>query len=121
MIVFKITMHIIPEKQLEMMQTLLSMIESTEKETGCLSYGVFCDLEDKNRFCLVEEWETREHLDRHIASHRFGVLLGTKALLREPLEIQILTVSHSEGMDAVCEVRGKTNKSPTDEQRSYTN
>ena len=120
MIVFKIAMHIIPEKQLEMMQTLLSMIESTEKETGCLSYGVFCDLEDKNRFCLVEEWETREDLNHHIASHRFGVLLGTKVLLCEPLEVQIFTVSHSEGMDAIYAVRGKTNMSPTNEQRSFT-
>lgn len=120
MIVFKIAMHIIAEKQLEMMQTLLSMIEPTKKEAGCLRYAVYCDIEDKCSFNLHQEWETREDLDRHIASHRFGVLLGTKALLCEPLEIQILTVSHSEGMDAVCAVRGKTNKSPTDEQRSFT-
>ena len=107
MIVIRITMNVIPEKQLEMMQTLLSMIEPTTNEAGCLSYGVFCDIEDKNRFSLLEEWETREALDQHIASHRFGVLLGTKALLFEPREIQILTVSHSEGMDAIHTVRGK--------------
>jgi quinol monooxygenase YgiN len=115
MIVFRITMNVIPEKQLEMIQTLLSMIEPTTKEAGCISYGVFCDIEDKNRFSLLEEWETQEDLDHHIASHRFGVLLGTKALLREPLEIQIHTVSHSEGMDAIHTARDKrSNISPTD-------
>lgn len=119
MIVFRITMNVNPEKQLEMMQTLLSMIEPTAKEAGCLSYGVFSDIEDKNRFSLLEEWETREDLDHHIASHRFGVLLGTKALLREPLEIQILTVSQSEGIDAIRAVRKKkSNRFPTDGQRS---
>jgi quinol monooxygenase YgiN len=35
MIVFRITMNVIPEKQLEMMQTLISMIELTAKEAGC--------------------------------------------------------------------------------------
>jgi quinol monooxygenase YgiN len=115
MIVFIITMNVIPEKHLEMKQTLLSMIEPTAKEAGCLSCGVFCDIEDKNRFCLLEEWKTRKDMDHHIASHRFGVLLGTKALLREPLEIRIHTISHSEGMDAIHTARGKrANISPTD-------
>jgi quinol monooxygenase YgiN len=120
MIVFKITMRIIPEKQLEMMQTLLSMIEPTVREAGCLSYGVFSDIEDKCRFSLLQEWKTREDLDRHLASHRFGVLLGTKALLCEPMGIQIFTVSHSEGMEAIYAVRGKTTIFPADGQRSFT-
>ena len=118
MIVFRITMNVIPEKQLEMMQTLISMIEPTAKEAGCLSYGVFCDIEDENRFSLLEEWKTREDLDHHIGSHRFGVLLGTKTLLREPLEIQIYTVSHSEGIDAILTASGKkATISPTDGQK----
>jgi len=89
------------------MQTLLSMIEPTGKEAGCLSYAIFCDIEDKNRFSLIEEWETREDLDHHIMTHRFGVLLGTKTLLCEPLKIQILTVSDFEGIEAVNSVRKK--------------
>lgn len=107
MIVCRITMNVVPEKQLEMMQTLISMIEPTAKEVGCISYSVFCDIEDENRFSLLEEWKTREDLDHHIASPRFGVLLGTKALLTGPLGIQIHTVSHSEGIDAIHTARAK--------------
>jgi quinol monooxygenase YgiN len=120
MIVIKITMNAIPSKQLEMTQTLLSMIEPTEREAGCISYGVFCDTKDKNRFCLLEEWKTREKLDQYIASHQFSILLGTKALLCEPLNIQIFTVSRSEGIDAVHSIRDhkKSNKSPPDGHRS---
>lgn len=118
MIVIKITMNALPGKQLEMMQTLVAMIEPTSKEAGCISYCIFIDIEDKNRFCLLEEWKTREYLDQHIASHRFAVLLGTKALLKEPLKIQIHTVSHSEGIDAVHAARAKkANISPTDGER----
>jgi quinol monooxygenase YgiN len=100
-------MNVLPEKQLEMMQTLLSMIEPTTKEAGCLSYGVFRDIENKCRFSLLQEWETREDLEHHLASHRFGALLGTKALLNEPIGIQLLTISHSEGMDAIRAIRKK--------------
>lgn len=114
MIVVRITMNPLPEKQLEVMQTLLSMIEPTSKEAGCLGYNVFCDIEDRNRFSLLEEWETREDLDHHIATHRFGALIGIKPLLSEPLEIQIHTVSQSEGMEAVDAVRDKGSQSPPD-------
>ena len=107
MIVVRITMNSIPGKQLEVMQTLLSMIEPTEMEYGCLSYAGYKDIEDKNRFNLIGEWETREDLDRHIQSARFGVLLGTKSLLREPPRVEIHTISSSEGMESVDAVRGK--------------
>lgn len=107
MIVVRITMNSIPEKQLEVMQTLLSMIEPTEMESGCLSYAGFRDIEDKNLFNLLGEWETREDLDRHIQSAMFGVLLGTKSLLREPPRVEIHTISNSEGMESVNAVRWK--------------
>ena len=106
MIFVRITMNVLPEKQLEVTQTLHSLIEPTGKEAGCLSYAVFYDIEDKNRFSVLEEWESREDLDHHIRSHRFGVLLGTKALLREPPKIQIHTVSQMEGMQAIHAARG---------------
>ena len=89
------------------MQTLLSMIEPTGKEKGCLSYDVFCDPEDKHVFSMIEEWETRDDLDHHMRSERFSVLLGTKSLLAKPLEITIHTVSHSEGVEVVNALRGK--------------
>ena len=100
-IIVRIAMHALPEKQKEVMQTLLSMIESTRKERGCLSHHVFRDIEDKNGFSLIDEWETREDLDQHIRSAKFGVLLGAKSLLCEPPNIQIHTVFNSERMPAV--------------------
>ena len=107
MIIVRIGLIPLPEKQKEVMQTLLSMIESTGKERGCLSHHVFRDIEDENVFSLIEEWETREDLDQHIRSAKFGVLLGTKSLLCEPPNIQIHTVSSSERMAAVNGGRDK--------------
>ena len=107
MIIVRITMNSLIEKRTEVMQTLLSMIEPTENGRGCLSCHVSRDIEDKNVFSLIEEWETREDLDDHIKSDRFSALLGTKSLLCEPQQIEIHTVSHSEGMETVNAARGK--------------
>ena len=108
MIIVRITMNALIEKRTEVLQTLLSMIEPTENERGCLSCHVFRDIEDKNVFSLIEEWETRQDLDDHIKSDRFSVLLGTKSLLFEPPQIQFHTVSRSEGMETVNAARRKT-------------
>jgi quinol monooxygenase YgiN len=107
MIIVRITMNAIVEKRTEVMQTLLSMIEPTENGRGCLSCHVLRDVEDKNVFSLIQEWATRQDLDDHIMSDRFSVLLGTKSLLCEPQQIEIHTVSHSEGMETVKAARGK--------------
>ena len=99
-------MNVLPEKQKEVLQTLLSMIEPPGND-GCLSYEIFCDIDDKNVFSLISEWQSRLQLNRHMSSDRFSVLLGTRSLLSEPLKFQIITVSDAEGMEAVKAVREK--------------
>ena len=107
MIVVRITMNVLPEKQKELVQTLLSMVGSIEMEAGCLSYSLYCNMEDQNLLNLLEEWQTRKALDQHLCSDMFGVLLGTKSLLIEPHGIHIYTIGQSEGMEAVHSARGK--------------
>jgi quinol monooxygenase YgiN len=107
MIVIRVGMNVHQEKQLEFTQTLLSIIEPAGKEAGCLSYNVFCDIEDDCAFSVLAEWETREALNHHLRSQRFGVLLGTKTLLCESPKIQIHTVSGSEGIEAVDAARSR--------------
>ena len=107
MIIVRITMNSLIEKRTEVKQTLLSMIEPTENGRGCLSCHVLRDVENKNVFSLIQKWETREDLDDYLKSDRFSVLLGTKSLLCERQQIEIHTVSYSEGMETVNAARGK--------------
>jgi quinol monooxygenase YgiN len=106
-IIVRITMNAFLDKRTEVMQTLVSMIEPTENVRGCLSCHVSRDIEDKNVFSLIEEWKNREDLDDYFKSDRFSVLLGTRSLLCEPQQIEIHTVSHSEGMETVNAVKRK--------------
>jgi quinol monooxygenase YgiN len=107
MIIVRITMTVLLEKQKEVMQTLLSMLEPDGKEKGSLGHDLFCDMRDNQVFSLIEEWETREDMENHMQSDRFSALLGTKSLLAKPSDIRIHTVSHSEGMEAVKLAREK--------------
>lgn len=108
MVMIRITMRALMEKQKEVMQTLISLIEPTGREKGCLSYHVFRDIENQNVFSVLGEWDTRKALDRHIKSGRFGVLLGIRSLLSDPPSIQYHTISNTEGMEIVNTLRGKS-------------
>ncbi|WP_041279299.1 putative quinol monooxygenase [Desulfobacula toluolica] len=107
MIVVRITLNVRAEKQMELLQTLLSLIEPVKKEKGCKSYAIFCDIKDKNSFCIMEEWTTQKDLNRHLKSLRFGVLLGTKPLLQKPPIVRIHTKAGVQGMAAVEEARAQ--------------
>lgn len=107
MIIIRTIMNVLPEKLKEVRQTLLSLTESPGEERGCLSFGVFADIENENVFNLISEWKSRRHLDLYMRSERFGVLLGTTSLLSKPLSIRIFTVSAAKGMEEVKAVRRK--------------
>ncbi len=110
-----IAMETRSENYLEITQTLRAINKHTANKAGCLRSDVYCKLEDKNSLLFLGEWKTSEALNQYFASHQFSVLLGTKALLRESVNIRIFTVSHSEGMDAVHSLReSKSKQTPLD-------
>ncbi len=109
MILLMTIMNVLPEKQKEVLQTLHSLIELSKNEKGCMRYEILGDIEDEHAFSLISEWETSEHLNRHMRSDQFGILLGLKSLLLEPLKIKTFTVTDTEGIEGVRSVRKKSN------------
>ena len=107
MIIVSIIMKVSSGKQKELVQTLLSMAGSMEKEMGCLSCTLLCAIKDNTLLNLLVEWQTRKDLDHHLQSEIFSVLLGTRSLLKEPHGIHIYTVQKSDGMEAVHAARKK--------------
>ena len=114
MITLRTCIKVLPEKQKEVLLTLLALIKQPKKEEGCLSYAIFSDIEDKNVFNLISEWDTQQNLDQHKRSDRYSILLGTKSLLSKPLNVQILANSDSQGMERVHDLSIKS--VPTDSQ-----
>lgn len=97
-----------PTKRKELLQTLHAIIQQVRKEKGCKKCSAFQNIENSNSFQLIEEWETKQHLDSHLRSELFTVLLGANNLLSAPLEFKFNAVSSTAGMEAVKSARAKT-------------
>ena len=96
-----IRMKVLPEKRMEMSQTIASLMGSIRTENGCKRCDFCQSMEDENRLFLLEEWDTEENLVSYLKSERFRVLRGAMILLKEPYEMVFHTVSRLAGMKEV--------------------
>jgi quinol monooxygenase YgiN len=94
-------MTVRPERRNGFLETMMGMLEPTRVERGCLSYRLCEDVENRNTFVLLEEWATREDLERHISKDNQRRLFAIMDLLSEQPELQFNTVSHTAGMDLI--------------------
>ena len=105
MFIVIIKLNALPQKCLELEQTLKALNQAAQQEKGCLSHSVLQDIESEGSFSLLEIWKNREDLDHHLRSDKFTVLMGTKSLLSRPSEITVNEVTHSTGWEAVEAIR----------------
>jgi quinol monooxygenase YgiN len=98
MVLVIIRMKVLPEKRLELSQTIVSLIGSIRAKKGCRCCDFYQSIENENQLNLLEEWDTRETLKDYLESRSFGVLRGAMNLLQEPYEMVFHTVSHTGGI-----------------------
>ncbi|QCX33189.1 antibiotic biosynthesis monooxygenase [Caloramator sp. E03] len=55
----------------EIIKLYEELVELTRKEEGCITYELFQDEKDSSILCMIEEWESREALDKHLNSQHF--------------------------------------------------
>jgi len=60
-----------PEKTDEAVLLLKKLVEETVKEKGCIKYELFVDVKDYSILTIIEEWESQEDLNNHMASEHF--------------------------------------------------
>lgn len=60
---------------IELESKLRKLVVATLQEDGCLEYRLHSDVSDKHQFIFIEEWESRESLDKHSNSKHFAELL----------------------------------------------
>jgi quinol monooxygenase YgiN len=71
-------------------QSLKGIAAKVKKLDGCKDTKVYQDVDDKNIFFLVEEWQKQRLLDDHMKSSFFAALLGIKGLLVKEPEIKFM-------------------------------
>lgn len=60
----------------ELKAILLSIIEPTRKEAGCISYELLQNSSDSADFTFVETWDSAAALDAHMKSPHLTAALG---------------------------------------------
>jgi len=60
-----------PDKSEFVLENLLTMVEPTRKEKGCIDYDLCRDNEDPSLFLFYENWENSDDLDAHMQSDHF--------------------------------------------------
>lgn len=85
-------MKVIPEKRMELSQTMTSLSGSIRRERGCNRCECCQSIEDEDRLFLLEEWDTQENMMAHLKSDHFSVIRGAMNLLQEPYERNHFTI-----------------------------
>lgn len=100
-----IKMKVPAEKKKEVLQTVKAILDPIRRERGCIRCNCYVDVEDESVLFIEEEWKTREDLDSHLRSDRFGVLIGTMSLLRAEPDIRFNTIASTAGSETIIAAR----------------
>lgn len=85
-----------PGKEAELEKALLTLVEPTMREDGCLNYDLHRETDDAGHFVFYENWTSREALDRHLAaSHIQAFLARADELLAAPPDIRTYRMLHA--------------------------
>ena len=84
------------------MATLLGPVRV---EPGCVSCELYQEANDGDEILYVEEWETREQLERHMRSPRYERLLAIMEASAHAPVLRYFTVSDVRGLEYLEEIR----------------
>ena len=75
-------------KEAALKSELLALIPPTRQESGCINYDLHVDTENPARFVFHENWESKVHLDAHLANaHLKAFVARMPDLIAEPLQL----------------------------------
>ena len=100
-----IRMHIPAQNRQQALAILHPIIEMTSLDPGCISCRLYQGVKDVQALLLEQRWASEEDLQRHLRSRRFHTILLVVEMASEVPEIRFDTVSYSQGVDVVEQVR----------------
>ena len=101
MIIVTLRMRVPAERRKAFLDSARLIAGPTKVQPGCISCGLFQDLDDPNAILFIEEWQSREGLEHHIKSDAYRIILSLMDLCGEPPEIKFNTVSDTKGIEAI--------------------
>ena len=101
MITVNLRVKVSHKRRQDFMNSARLILEPTKIQSGCISCRLYQDLDEPDAVFLVEEWESREKLDRHFKSEQYRIVLSLMEASDQFPEIKINTVSKIEGLEAI--------------------
>ena len=98
-------LKVFPKNHDKVLEILNFLHERIRIENGCASCDFYQDLANDNIFLLLEEWESRADLERHIRSEEYRHILALIELSSAPPIIKFNTVTREEGIETIESVR----------------
>jgi quinol monooxygenase YgiN len=114
MIVVIFQLDVLAEKHKEFIQAAPLLLEKLPRQKGCLSHHFCQDLENRDRFFVIQKWVDQPELDTSWCSDRFGAFLGTFHLLKSEPVVEIHAVSFTAGMETIEAVRTRKRSAVTE-------
>ena len=106
MIIVTLQLKVTPEKRWDVLKTIRSIIGPTTVRSGCLHCGLYTNTTNDDELILLEKWESKEALERHIRSDEFRKVIAAIETASEPPDINFNTITSIEGMELVEKILG---------------
>ena len=99
-------------KRGEMLQALRTLVGPMSVKPGCCRCRLYQDTDDENVITWIEEWESREQLDRHVRSDEYRTLLSVMDMSTVQPEIRFDEVVPIAGMELIEDTRKTSGAKP---------
>ena len=105
MITATIRLRVSDRTRAEIVRLFRPLVEPIRVEAGCSGCALYTDLHDRRNLLWVEEWDSQEHLERHLRSSRYRQILAAIDMSSGKPEIRFDTVAETRGMRLIAESR----------------
>ena len=90
MIIIHAVSHVQEAKVQAYLEDIQSLISSSREESGNVSYDLYRDTENENKFVMVEVWKDAQAVENHNSSNHFTSFVAkAKDYLAAPLEVKL--------------------------------
>jgi quinol monooxygenase YgiN len=106
MVMLRIRLHLDDASRVQVVGSLLRIVEPVRTMTGCLGCQLYADIEDSGVLLFSEEWNNEQALAAHFRTDEAKVLLSALEYASETPEVEIHTESNRQGMDWIAKCCG---------------
>jgi quinol monooxygenase YgiN len=82
------------ERRDELVRIGEEVASASRAEDGCLSYALYADTTNADRFVFVEEWESQEALERHFGTPHIALFMkAIPTVVAAPPDVKFHTIA----------------------------